>query len=125
RRRVRASTLTRSSTNWATARPRLQPSTSVEYGAFEALTFDCYGTLIDWEAGLSAAFRPVLFAHEIEVSDEDVLERYARHEAELEAGPYLRYRDILAGALRGVLAEFGAEPSAEEAAVFGGSVGHW
>src|SRR6185369_13927427 len=93
----------------------------LDYGRFEALTFDCYGTLIDWETGLSEAFEPVLRAHGSEADTEDVLARYARHETAAEAGPYLRYRDVLAAGLRGL----GAEPTAAEAATFGGSVVDW
>jgi 2-haloacid dehalogenase len=98
---------------------------AVDYHAFDALTFDCYGTLIDWETGLADAFRPILRAHGIEADDEDVLARYARHEAAAEAGPYLRYRDVLAAGLRGVAGELGIEPSASEVAVFAGSVVDW
>ena len=54
----------------------MPPSADLDYGQFEALTFDCYGTLIDWEAGLTAAFRPVLAAHAIAADDEDVLARF-------------------------------------------------
>ncbi len=92
---------------------------------FDALTFDCYGTLIDWEAGLLGAFAPVLAAHDVHIDDEALLVRYAAHEARLEAGPYLRYRDLLAEALRGVGAELGFRPTEEEAATFGGSVADW
>ena len=49
--------------------------TPIDYGTVEALTFDCYGTLIDWEAGLTAAFRPILEAHQTSTDDEDVLVR--------------------------------------------------
>ena len=97
----------------------------LEYGRFEALTFDCYGTLIDWETGLTEAFRPVLAAHGIGLDREDVLVRYARYEAAAESGPYRRYRDVLAAGLRGVAGELGFEPSAEELATFGGSVAEW
>ena len=97
----------------------------LDYGRFEALTFDCYGTLIDWEAGLTGAFAPVLRAHGIEADGEDVLARYARYEAAAEAGPYLRYRDVLATGLRGVAGELGFEPSAAEVAAFSGSVVDW
>ena len=45
------------------------------------MTFDTYGTLIDWEAGILAAFGPALRAREVEAVDDDLLERYARHEA--------------------------------------------
>jgi 2-haloacid dehalogenase len=97
----------------------------LDYGRFEALTFDCYGTLIDWEAGLTDAFAPVLLAHGIEADREDILARYARYEAVAEEGPYLRYRDVLAAGLRGVAGELGFEPSATEVAAFSGSVVHW
>jgi 2-haloacid dehalogenase len=97
----------------------------LDYARFEALTFDCYGTLIDWETGLADAFRPVLSARGIAVDDEDVLSRYARYEAAAEAGEYLRYRDVLAAGLRGVGTELGFEPTAEEVEVFSGSVADW
>ncbi len=98
---------------------------TLDYGRFEALTFDCYGTLIDWEAGLAGAFRPILRAHDIDIDDEAVLVRYAGHEAAAEAGPYLRYRDVLAAGLRGVAADLGFEPSAAEMERFSGSVAEW
>ena len=97
----------------------------LDYGRFDALTFDCYGTLIDWESGLTEAFRAVLDAHGIEADSEDVLTRYAGYEAAAEAGPYQRYRDVLASGLRGVAAELNFEPTAEESAAFGGSVADW
>jgi 2-haloacid dehalogenase len=100
------------------------PQPPLDYGRFDALTFDCYGTLIDWEAGLLAAFRPILAARGLHVGD-DVLERYARHEASAEAGPYLRYRDVLAAGLRGVAGELGIQPTAEEIEAFSGSVADW
>ena len=63
----------------------MHPQSGLDYGRYEALTFDCYGTLIDWETGLTDAFRPILRAHGIEADGEDVLARYARHEAAAEA----------------------------------------
>ncbi len=98
---------------------------TVDLSRFEVLTFDCYGTLIDWEAGIAAGLRAVLEPRGIAVGDEDLLERYARHEAAVEAGPYAPYREVLARSLRGVCAELGVEPTAAEAAAFGGSVGDW
>jgi len=99
--------------------------TPIDFKGVDALTFDCYGTLIDWEAGLAAAFRPVLEAHGVTTDHEDLLARYARHEAAAEAGPYRRYREVLAGGLRGVADELGFTPTAEEIAAFSGSVGDW
>ena len=62
---------------------------SIDFGSFDALTFDCYGTLIDWEAGILAALRPLVGGA---AGDEPLLEAFARHEARLEAGPYLPLR---------------------------------
>src|SRR3954453_21227246 len=86
----------------------------IAFDAFDALTFDCYGTLIDWEAGLLAALRPLVQA-------DDLLEAFAREEARLEAGPYLTYKQVLAGCLRAL------KPDTTEAQqpAFGLSVKEW
>ena len=97
----------------------------IDYTRFEAVTFDCYGTLIDWEAGLAAALRAALGAHGVTADDEDLLSRYARFEAAAEAGPYLPYRDVLSTGLRGVAGEFGITLTEGETATFGGSVVDW
>jgi 2-haloacid dehalogenase len=97
----------------------------LDLGAFDVLTFDCYGTLIDWERGLLAAMRPVVEANGVSATDDELLEAYARHEAKLESGPYLRYRELLGRALEGIGRDLGCEPSADEVATFGGSVGDW
>ena len=85
--------------------------TDLDYGTFEALTFDCYGTLIDWETGILAALRRVLAAHGVDAADDELLEAYAAIEAPAEAGPYQTYRAILAAGVRGVAAGHGVEPS--------------
>ena len=99
--------------------------TGIDYGRFDALTFDCYGTLIDWEAGILAGLRTVLAPRGIEASDDQLLEAYATLEARAEAGPYLRYRDILAFALLGVTAKFGVVPKPAEVDAFSESVALW
>ena len=98
---------------------------ALDFDRFDVLTFDCYGTVIDWEAGILAALRAPLGAHGIAESDDDVLAAFARHEAEIEAGPYRRYRDVLGEVLAAMVGHFGAEASAEERATFGGSVADW
>ena len=99
--------------------------TDLDLTRFDALTFDCYGTLIDWEAGILAGLRPVMAASAVEASDDLLLETYARHEAAIEEGPYRRYREVLALALRDVGADLGATVTDEDAAAFGGSVVDW
>jgi 2-haloacid dehalogenase len=94
----------------------------VDLTAFDALTFDCYGTLIDWETGLLAALQPHVGDRE---DDDALLERFARHEAELEAGPYLRYAAVLARSLQRIGDELGFTTTPEEQAEFGRSVEAW
>jgi 2-haloacid dehalogenase len=92
---------------------------------FEIITFDCYGTLIDWETGILAGLRSVLEGHGAVADDEALLEQYARFEAAAEAGAYLPYREVLARSLRGVCAGLGCEPSVAETQRFSESVGDW
>ena len=93
---------------------------------FDTLTFDCYGTLIDWENGILAALRPVLAAHGVEsVTDEQLLAAHAQHETTLEAGPYRPYREVLKGVLDGIGSTFGFSPAEAERAAFADSVGAW
>ncbi len=99
--------------------------TTFDFGRFDVLTFDCYGTLIDWEAGILAGLRRVLEPLGIDAGDDDLLERYARAEASVEAGGYLRYREVLARSAELVGRELGVEPGPAELAAFGGSVGDW
>lgn len=104
----------------------------LDYAQFEALTFDCYGTLIDWETGILAGLRPSLAglrpgpaANAPLPSDDDLLACYSRAEANAEAGPYRTYREILAACLREVCGQFGVPVDDAAAAAFGGSVGDW
>ena len=65
------------------------------FSEFVCLTFDCYGTLIDWESGILSALKPLLAEHGREMRDDALLEMYGKFEAQAEAGEYRRYRDIL------------------------------
>jgi len=98
---------------------------AIAFDQFDVLTFDCYGTLVDWESGLLAALREILDPRGLHPDDDALLEAYARAEAALEAGPYLRYREVLARAASGVCGELGVVPTGEELAAFGGSVAGW
>ena len=108
----------RSCTNLATA-------TEIDYSAFDALTFDCYGTLIDWETGILAGLWAALAAHRVDGTGYELLGAYADAEATLENGPYFPYREILVGGLRAIAASLGTTVADGEAAAFGGSVADW
>jgi 2-haloalkanoic acid dehalogenase type II len=97
----------------------------MDFGDFEALTFDCYGTLIDWETGILAGLRRALAGRGVEPSDDVLLELFSSAESTAEAGLYLPYREILARCLREVCRHYGVEPSDETAAAFGASVADW
>jgi len=93
--------------------------------AFDALTFDCYGTLIDWERGILDALRhwrqraPGL-------ADAEVLAAFAQCEPEIQAEhPTLLYPDVLAEALRRIGRRFDAPPTPAECAAFAASIGGW
>jgi 2-haloacid dehalogenase len=93
---------------------------------FEALSFDCYGTLIDWEAGLSAVLTPWARAHGLDVTEERLLTAYSAAEAAAEAEhPADLYPDILARSMRVTGSELGTEVSGGEAAHLAGSVPDW
>lgn len=92
---------------------------------FEYLTFDCYGTLIDWESGLLAALRPIFESRSNAIEDEAILSAYAELEQAAEAGPYQKYRQILEGTVLQLGERFGFDPSVEEQASLPESIAHW
>jgi 2-haloacid dehalogenase len=98
---------------------------TLDYDAFDALTFDCYGTLIDWEAGIVDGLRAALGRRAADSSDDGLLQRYAKIEAALEAGPYRTYRDILATCGRDIAAELGMDVDPTAIDRFADSVGEW
>ena len=98
----------------------------MELSGFDALSFDCYGTLIDWEAGISAVLRPWAARVGLHLSDEELLSAYAGHEARVEAEHGgLGYPDVLAASFQALGAELGAAVSTRDAAALAGSVPDW
>ena len=96
----------------------------VDLDAFDVLTFDCYGTLIDWETGLLAALRQVL-PGAAGIGDDVLLETYAGHEAAAERPPYRTYRQVLAAGLGGTAADLDLEVADDAVARFSESVSDW
>ncbi len=95
------------------------------FDEFQVLTFDCYGTLIDWETGLTKALRPIFASHRISVAAERALELYGEMEAEAERGEYREYKVVLQTALQGVGARLGFAPTADELQNFAYSIKDW
>lgn len=93
---------------------------------FKVLTFDCYGTLIDWEAGILAAIRPWLTAQRFEISDADLLVAFGEAESAQEAAcPDALYPDILSGVHGRLAARWNLTSDADAAQAFGASVPDW
>ncbi len=93
---------------------------------FRALTFDCYGTLIDWESGLLAVLRPWARDAGLDVADRDLLAAFSRAEPRCQAErPEAPYPEILRDVHAAIARELGvaAEPAATEA--LARSVGDW
>jgi 2-haloacid dehalogenase len=93
---------------------------------YRVLTFDCYGTLIDWEAGIYAALQPLLAKATTPLSKDDVLETFARHESSQEAEtPQMIYSDVLTAVHRRLADQWGLAASDADHRLFGNSVPDW
>lgn len=100
--------------------------TGVDLTTCTALSFDCYGTLIDWEAGIAAVLAPWAAEQGLPLGAEDLLLAYADHEAAVEREtPSLLYPEVLAEAFRRTGAALGRPVSDEWASRLGGSVPGW
>ena len=97
----------------------------LDFGSYDVLMFDCYGTLIDWEAGILGALRPVLQNHQIRITDNDILDLYAQLESEAEACDYCNYKDIQRRVIQGIGEETGFEPTSEDLLALEQSIGDW
>jgi 2-haloacid dehalogenase len=93
---------------------------------FEVLTFDCYGTLIDWETGICQAVSTWLEARGASATRDQILDAFASVEApQQQATPGLRYPELLARVHAALAERLGVAPDAEAAAAFGRSVADW
>jgi 2-haloacid dehalogenase len=97
----------------------------LDFSQRKLLTFDCYGTLIDWESGIFSALRPVLAAHGKSISDSDLLALYGEFEVEAEAGGYRSYREVLQSVVRSIGHRLGFTPTNEEVQLLPDSIARW
>jgi len=93
---------------------------------FDALTFDCYGTLIDWESGMIAALKGLTDRAQRPLTRDQILEAHARHESSQQRyTPMKIYRDLLAIVYKRLAEEWGVYATNEECVAYGRSVGDW
>ena len=97
----------------------------ISFSEFEAITFDCYGTLVDWETGILDALRPIIQAHEVSVTERDLLRAYAEYEAIEETGEFKSYREVLRGIVDRLGFRYGFDPSRDERDALVDSIGAW
>ena len=97
----------------------------MDFSHFTAISFDCYGTLIDWESGILPVLRAVLANHGQSLPDASILELYGEFEAEAESGPYQSYRDVLRSVVRAFADRFHFQASSAEIRSLDESVRAW
>ena len=97
----------------------------MDWTRFEWLSFDCYGTLIDWEAGILGYLQPLLRAKGCDVGEGHVLNRYSEFEPRQQSGGYRSYREVLAAVMRAFAAELKIELNAAEITGLADSISDW
>lgn len=97
----------------------------IDLGNIEYLTFDCYGTLLDWESGIVAALKPLLKHYQVDLSDEDVLNLYADLESAVESDDFIPYKGVLREVVRNAGMKFGFVPDDKKINTLVNSIGFW
>jgi 2-haloalkanoic acid dehalogenase type II len=93
---------------------------------FQALSFDCYGTLIDWETGLLAVLQPWARSHRLDIDAERLLAAYGQHETRIAAQtPTALYPDVIAASMLAIGEDLGVPASQEDAERLAASVPDW
>jgi len=97
----------------------------LDFDRFEILTFDCYGTLINWEAGILPALRRILSAHSKHIDDAALLKLYGDFELHAEQPPFQPYCEVLGSVVRQFGTDLGFTPTAEEVRSLADSLPTW
>ncbi|MGD0271809.1 MAG: haloacid dehalogenase type II [Candidatus Sulfotelmatobacter sp.] len=97
----------------------------LDFNRFEVFTFDCYGTLINWEDGILGCLRRILAAHDKNIDDATILQLYGDFEARAEHGEYRRYREVLQSVVQQFGAQLGFTPTDEEVRSLPDSLPQW
>jgi len=97
----------------------------IDYSHFTVLSFDCYGTLIDWETGILGALRPMLERHGITTTAGQILEVYGELESQIESEGYRPYRSVLRQVVGRLGERFEFTPSMDDLNCLAESIGRW
>jgi 2-haloacid dehalogenase len=82
--------------------PQSPKDKMLNFAQFRLVSFDCYGTLIDWETGIFSALRPILAAHGKTIADSELLRLYSELESGAQQGEFRPYREVLQSVVRGL-----------------------
>lgn len=96
-----------------------------DLSTIRACTFDCYGTLIDWESGLLAAIRSLLASHGVQSDDADVLRGFSLAERQIESGPFILYREVCAKVTSRIATHFNIALREGEQHALADSIANW
>ena len=99
----------------------------LDFNQFEVVSFDCYGTLIDWERGILPVLRQLLSSREIDLSNDATLELFAEFESEFEKSQYnyIKYREVLQQIVQQFGKTFNFEPTETEVKCLSESIKNW
>ena len=97
----------------------------LDFTRYEIMTFDCYGTLIDWEAGILFVLRRILSAHGKSIDDATLLQLYGDFELNAEQGSFQPYREVLKSVVRQFGEELKFTPSQAEEEALPDSLSAW
>jgi 2-haloacid dehalogenase len=96
-----------------------------DFSRFEILTFDCYGTLINWEGGILRCLHRILAAYGKDTDDATILQLYGDFEARAEQGEYRPYREVLQSVVRQFGEQLGFTPSGQQITSLSESLQEW
>lgn len=97
----------------------------MKFDRFSVITFDCYGTLIDWEAGILGALREVLRPRGIERPDDELLTLFGEIESPIQFGTFRRYREVLDLTMGDLCRRLGFTPNLSEITAISRSLPEW
>ena len=102
----------------------------LDFADVTVLSFDCYGTLIDWESGILSTLRPLFSRYGIDKADRELLELYGRFERQAqEQTPFVNYKSVLREVAARYYRHFNIDPNfggeAEAEHILADSLGDW
>ncbi|MGB3187841.1 MAG: haloacid dehalogenase type II [Limnoraphis sp.] len=97
----------------------------LDFNQFEALSFDCYGTLIDWEHGITSILEKIVSDHQIDCDEQQLLKLFSEYEPIAQSGKYQNYKDVLREVVQKIGERLEFEPTISELESLWKSIETW